>query len=121
MINIYEYLVNKNTKKYKDREDPRDWEPGDIVLTSGGYNMTLNWFFRITKLVSKSTFELETLNSKLVDGYYNDPAGCHEIPDEKSTGKIIRARVSPKTGRLKIDGHTAFLWNGEPVYANHCD
>lgn len=123
MINIYEYLINKQTKEKNtpDPDNPRTWQVGDILVTTYGYNMTLNRFYRITKIVGKASFELETLNSKLTDGAYNHPAGCHEIPDEsKNTGIIAKGRIG-KTGRLKIDGHIASLWNGKPVYANHCD
>ena len=121
MINIYEYLINKQTKeKDKDPNNPRTWGVGDILVATYGYNMTLNRFYRITKIVGKASFELEELASKLTDGSYNHPAGCHEVPIENKVEGTTKGRIG-KSGRLKIDGYLASLWNGKPVYANHCD
>ena len=106
--------------KEKDRYNPRTWEIGDIAYTSWGYSMTLVDFYRLTRIVGKATFEFEVLDSKIVSGAYNSPAGCYVVPDERRARGTIRARIN-KHGYLKTDGHTLYLWEGKPVYANHCD
>jgi len=101
-------------------KDPRMWEIGDIAYTSWGYSMTLVDFYRLVRRIGKVTFEFETLDSKIVSGSYTSPAGCYEVPNESKPGGLVRGRID-KNGYLKMQGRYLHLWDGKPVYANHCD
>ena len=122
-INIFlseKLNINKDTTIIdKKRDDPTTWKEGDILVTIGGYNMILVDFYKIIKSTGKS-FKVKELKKKNVSG--NGWQGeCVAIENEfESDAKEINCRIT-KYGGLKIDGHYANLWSGEPVHYDHMD
>jgi hypothetical protein len=124
MKTILEYILNKDTKiiKKRDPEDPNTWCVGDILVGSGGYNMTLVYFYEIKSKTAKS-FKLRRLNNKCISGG-GMQGEC--VPDEGNYDiheKEISCRIN-KYGRLRVGGkygHTVYLWDGKPQWYDHMD
>lgn len=128
MYNISEYLfeklhVNKDVKNIERKvDDPTTWQKGDILVTTGGYNMILVDFYEITAATGKS-FKLKKLKDKIVSG--NGMQGeC--IPDEghydtREPEQTVRIN---KYNSVKVGGtygHYARLWDGKPEHFDHMD
>ena len=128
MNNLKEYIIEKFkiskdiANKESNPDDPTTWQVGDILVTSGGYNMILVDFFEIVSKTAKS-FKLKKLKNKTISG--NGWQGeC--VPDEghydTKEGEIT-CRIN-KYGSVRIGGHyghTAYLWDGKPQHYDHMD
>ena len=124
MKNLVEILLeklhlNNDTEMKKDIDDPTTWSEGDILVRSGGYNMILVDFYKITKAMGKS-FRVRELKKKNVSG--NGWQGeCVPIEDEFDPhSKELMCRIT-KYNSLKIDDGYAHLWDGKPCHYDHLD
>lgn len=97
-----------------------NYNEGDVLYASGGYNRTDVEFYEITKM-SQKRMEITLLESKVVDG---DPFRTYYVePTTEKTDKIEKAFIN-KFGSLCIIGRKAFTprilskYEGKPIWAN---
>lgn len=111
--------INKDTvNKEQDPDDPTDWQEGDILVTSGGYNMVIIDFYKITKRGNRS-FKVKELKQKIVKG--NGMQGeCIALDEFEKGATELTARIT-KYNRVKIDGNYASIWSGKPIHFDHMD
>lgn len=117
---IFEKLKIDKDSEYKEKsDDPTTWEVGDILVTSGGYNMILVDFYKIIKKTGKS-FIVKELKKKNVSG--NGWQGeCVAIENEfDDRAQELRVRIN-KWNSVKIEDHYASYWDGKPVHYDHMD
>ena len=109
---------NINAKE-EDLSDPTNWEEGDILSGTFGYNMTIPIFYKIIKRTTKS-FTLQKLAKKLVSGHYN--GSFEEIPDEnkEAKSKPINVRIN-KYNHVVADRVFLHKWDRKPVWGNDMD
>jgi hypothetical protein len=121
-IFISEKLKLDKNSEYKEKkvDDPTTWDEGDILVTSGGYNMVLIYFYKIIKKVGTKSFIVRQLKQKKVSG--NGWQGeCVPIENEfDQSEKEITVRIN-KYNSLKIEDHYARLWDGKPEHYDHLD
>lgn len=93
---------------------------GQIYVSSGGYNMTINTFYQVVGLKGTQSVEVREIGATTVDG----DAGYQgmEIPvidSFKKNGKTLTKRIVE--GRIAVDHRGARLWDGQPCRFNHMD
>lgn len=113
-------VVKKNNEKPKDNDD---WEVGDILSGTYGYNMTLPIFYKIVKRTAKMIIVVK-LSKKLHSGHYN--GSFEEVPNETKEeqdlkGHQYRAKLKDGKDYAMVDGHFVKLWDGKPVWGNDMD
>jgi len=122
MKNLYHYIIekfiiNQNTKASK-KEDPHNWEIGDIVCCIAGYSMCLPRFYKITKKTPKGIV-VKRMAGKIISGHKNGQ--WEEIADENAPlGEEFKGRITPR-GTVKIDGNSVHYWNGNPLHGDDLD
>lgn len=117
MKNIITYIKEsfKITKDFKQRnvnkEDPENWEVGDIVCGTWGYNMNIPEWYKIIRRTSKM-FILQSIPEKIVSGHYNGQ--WESLPDlSAKPEKEVKARIN-KNGNVKVDNKVyVHIWDGE--------
>jgi hypothetical protein len=111
----------------------RPFVPGDILVNSWGYSMTLVDFYEVTRVgaagwkdkrgqsVHEQTVWLRHIGGKNVSqtGYLSGTT----VPDITVTKSPEIFRRTARNGRCS--GHnssgSAQLWDGQPEHYNHCD
>ena len=111
--------VERKAERKAGDEGRGDLKVGDILVSSGGYNMTIVTFYRITKLIGNSSIKVEILKNKIVTG---DGWSGQCVPDTDSPGEEISGRFLFRNGSAKITNYKyARKWDGKPDYFNHLD
>ncbi len=92
-------------------DDLSDLKSGDILYSSGGYNMIIVSFYEVVS-VAGATVTLRKLGNKSVSG---DHMSGKCVPDEKSKGRVFRRRFT-RFGSLKgeYDSERLRKWDGQP-------
>lgn len=128
MKNLNQFITEKfrlskdDLDRMKDHDDPEDWDVGDVLSGTYGYNMTLPVFYKIVKRTPKG-FSVVKLTSKLASGHYN--GSFTKVPDDSCLEddlkkKPINVRINSR-GNVVIDKVYVSLWDGEPVWGNDMD
>lgn len=127
MKNLYHYIIekfviNKNTKvSSTTKEDPHNWEIGDIVCCIAGYSMCLPRFYKITRKTPKGIV-VKRMGGKIVSGHRNGQ--WEEIADENAPlGEEFKGRITQRGTYIavKIDGNSVHYWNGKPLHGDDMD
>ena len=105
---------------------------GDIVYTSWGYSMTLVDFYQVIRTTA-SKVELRSIQQKTVayDGYLSgrvvpiadeffQDGGPYSVQPGQLCAVKEKYIIIPSYPGAR-DKNRARLWNGQPVYFNHCD
>lgn len=111
---IIEKYLNKLKNSNRDSYDANGFEVGDIIDGSFVYTSKQAHFYLVVRRTAKM-IEMAPLEKKVVsDDGYGQNGTC--VPTEnKSSERLIKARIN-KGGYLKIDKWTTGkLWNGKPV------
>ena len=120
---IFCYLLSKsnpatNNEDY-DRTKPENWEVGDIICGTIGWNMCLPRWYKIIKRTNKK-FTCIRVAGKIVSGHYNGQ--WEEVPTDEQYEKNEFTGMINKHGSVKIDGTYVHLWDGKtPLHGDDMD
>ena len=119
---INNVLENAKTReeekaKYKaERLKPHTLKIGDVLYTSWGYDQTNIDFYKVVKLVCKTSIKL----CKMTNQYYeSDCRGSDKVVpgDVKENAEPFLKRVNGKDNHVNISSFEfATVWDGNPKY-----
>ncbi len=104
-------LKRKEDELKERREFRHPYKEGDILYTSWGYDETHIDFYQVTGLRGKMVL-VRPIASKSV----KEEKGVDYVSAAKDhfTGPAVK--VLPTPNGVKIDGHSASIWDGKPKY-----
>lgn len=110
---------SKGLGKYQnqDQEDPSTWSIGNILCAVFGSTIYRPRFYKIIRRTSKS-FVCVQLEGHVVSGskssQWQEVATDKLVDNTEYIARIIK-------GRVKLDGETLSLWDGNPLYGDIMD
>ncbi len=114
-------IVNSEKSKRERRERRReersnfkhDFQVGDFLYCSWGYDQTNIDFYKVVEVVSDKTIRIQECAKKAVD--YAEQ-GSYVVPMDRTSGPIMTKRVGT-SGDVKITSYQyATKWGGEPLF-----
>lgn len=88
----------------------RKLEVGHILYTSWGYDQTNTDFYQVTALKGETMVIVQKLAASVEEtGFMSGKT----FPTEQRVGQPIACKVLDGD-RIKVDGHSAWIWNGQP-------
>lgn len=104
-------LKNKSLQQEERKTYQHPYKVDDILETSYGYDETHVQFYQVIELRGKMII-IRPIASKTVR---EEKSADYVIADKDSfTGPPVK--VLPTLRGVKVDGHSASLWDGKPVY-----
>jgi len=88
---------------------------GDILYTSGGWEATYNYFYKVVELKGTATLVLQRLQKEIVEHHSYDSGEERPLVNKKTSDAPVIARIG-KTGYAKLDGELLYKWDGKPRY-----
>jgi len=108
-------LAYKEERKRERREYKHDYEVGDILSSTWGYDQTNVDFYEVTAVPGPKTVELRKIAQRTVSSEGQSDTVVPE-PGEYISASM-RKKVSPG-GSVKITSYSyASKWSGRPMYA----
>jgi len=106
-------LESKAKRKKERQEYKHDYQEGDFLVASWGYDQTNIDFYQVTEVGEKSIVIREVAKKVVKESRGAD----YVVPvKNKFTDKKMKKRVSPG-GNVKIDSVSrAYKWDGKPKY-----
>lgn len=117
----FEFVATRKKEKeaYRAaRKVERNVAVGDILYTSYGWEATHVTFYRVVKLVGQKSVKLERIGNNYVTG-----GGLQGkvAPDLEGKGELIDRNFRVNEYGVNVKNHTAYKWEGKPVYYNSLD
>lgn len=110
------YKAERKAKK----SAPSTLQPGSILNTCWGYNMTRVEFYRVVERVSDHFVTIEELPQIVVSGSAGYTGTCLPDLSAKPTGKTKRYKVVEDAIKIH-DSARATKWDGSPCSFNYMD
>jgi len=107
-------LEDKNRKLQERREFKHEFNVGDILDSSWGYDETHVDFFEVIEILGSQMVAIRQIGGKVVK---EERGADYVVPVPSSYhGPVLRRRVSPGHG-VKINSYSwASKWDGKPKY-----
>jgi hypothetical protein len=100
-------------KRKAETKKPRKLEVGHILYTSWGYDQTNVDYYQVTALKGETMVIVQKLEQSCPEtGFMSGKA----LPAEKLIGKPIACRATGD--RITVEGHAAWIWDGQPKYSS---
>ncbi len=114
-----------------DKNEAREIKPGDILMTSWGYGMTINDYCKVLENTGK-TLKCVMLSCRVEND--NGVGDGHSMPEpESEKGEQFRIRIAEHEDYISLVGSYPYangsskrkgywhVWNGKPNYYNTWD
>ena len=105
--------ISEREARRQEEKAPHDFEVGDVLCSTWGYDQTNVDFYEVTRVVSDRTIELRAIRDQRKAGAYCD-AGTATPAHGSFKGGAFRRRVT--LGSVLITSFcVASRWDGKPV------
>jgi hypothetical protein len=120
---IESVLANEKAKKERQeaRKAPHNLQPGQIMVSSWGYEQTNVDFYQVVSAPSSCFVELQKIGSSISSDDACSMSGKATPESSTKIGETFRKKVTMESGSpsVKIDSHAfASVWNGTPKYVS---
>lgn len=109
-----EWNARKVARRNERTAQERGVEVGTILVTSWGYEQTNVNFYKVTALVGRTMATVQEVSH--VQGKAMSSMSGTTLPGDAFRDRSKPMRVIVKNGSASIDGHSARVWDGKPVF-----